>query len=56
MNKVLYITGIVLALIGASIMFQGNVFGERTLGVAVIICIVGLALIATNSPWKIKKK
>ena len=56
MNKILYITGIILALVGAFVMFQGNVFGEHTTSIAIIIGIVGFALIATNSPWKIKKK
>ena len=57
MNKVLFlfILGIILALTGAAIMFEGSIFGERTTGVAIIIGIVGLGLIATSSRLKAKK-
>ena len=57
MNKVLFlfILGIVLALIGAAIMFEGSMFGERTTGVAIIVGIVGLGLIAMSSRLKAKK-
>jgi len=30
MKKVLFVLGIILALIGAAIMFDGSLFGERT--------------------------
>ena len=47
MKKVLFVLGIVLALIGASIMFEGSLFGERTTGVAIVIGIVGICLITS---------
>jgi len=55
MKKVLFVLGIVLALIGAAIMFEGSLFGERTTGIATVMGIVGICLIATSSPWKAKK-
>ena len=55
MKKVLFVLGIILALIGAAIMFEGSLFGERTTGIAIVIGIVGIGLIATSSPWKAKK-
>ena len=55
MKKMLFILGIILALIGAAIMFEGSLFGERTTGIATVIGIVGICLIATSSPWKAKK-
>lgn len=56
MNKWLFILGIVLALTGAGLMFHGSLLGERTIPATIIIGIVGLVLIATNSPWIVKKK
>ena len=55
MKKALFVLGIILALIGAAVMFEGSLFGERTTGIATIIGIVGICLIATSSAWKAKK-
>ena len=55
MNKVLFVLGILLALIGAVIMYEGSLFGESTSGVATVIGIIGIGLIATSSPWKVRK-
>ncbi len=46
---ILFIAGICIALIGAVIMFHGNVFGERNSGIATIIGIIGIGLIATSN-------
>ena len=54
-KQVLFVLGIILALIGAAIMFEGSIFGERTTGVAIVVGIVGIGLIATSSPWKAKR-
>ena len=43
-----FIAGIVVALIGAFFMFEGSLFGERTTGIATVIGIVGIILIATS--------
>jgi hypothetical protein len=55
MKKVLFVLGIILALTGAAIMFEGSLFGERTTGIATVRGIVGICVIATSSPWKVKK-
>ena len=55
MKKALFVLGIVLALIAAAIMFEGSLFGERTTGIATVMCIVGICLIATSSARKAKK-
>jgi hypothetical protein len=55
MKKVLFIIGIILALIGAAIMVEGSILGERTIPAAVVIVIVGICLIATSSQRKVKK-
>ena len=40
--------GILLALLGASLMWNGSILGENTTGIATIIGIVGIGLIATS--------
>ena len=42
------IVGILLALVGAFLMWNGSILGENTTGIATIIGIVGLSLIATS--------
>jgi LPXTG-motif cell wall-anchored protein len=44
-----FITGIVLALIGAYFMFDGHILGENTTGISTVIGIVGICLIATSN-------
>jgi hypothetical protein len=51
----IFILGIIFALSGAIIMFEGNIFGDRTIGVAIILGILGIGLIAGSSPRKRKK-
>ncbi|MDD3421706.1 MAG: hypothetical protein PHS47_05350 [Methanocellales archaeon] len=48
-NKIQFMAGICIALIGAGIMFHGNVFGERNSDIATIIGIIGIGLIATSN-------
>ena len=55
MNKVLFVIGIILALIGAVLMVEGSILGEGTIPASIMIGIVGICLIATSSPWKVKK-
>jgi len=40
--------GILLALIGAFLMWNGSILGENTTGIATIVGIVGIGLIATS--------
>ena len=44
-----WIAGLVIALMGAFFMFDGDIFGENTSGIATIVGIVGISLIATSS-------
>jgi hypothetical protein len=41
--------GVVVCLIGAGLMFDGTIFGERTTGLATIAGIVGISLISTSA-------
>ena len=54
MNKVLSLIGIILALTGAFFLKESCTLGERTITAAIRIDIVGIWLIATSSPWKVK--
>jgi len=44
-----WIIGIVLALLAAIFMFDGDILGENTAGISTIIGIVGICLIATSN-------
>ncbi len=52
-NLVQFIIGICIALIGAGIMFYGNIFGERNSGIAIVIGIIGIGLIATSYRYRL---
>lgn len=51
----LFITGLVLALTAAYFMFDGDILGENTTGIATVIGIVGIGLIATSNFTLIKR-
>ena len=51
----LFITGLVLALAGAFLMFNGDVLGENTTGIATVIGIIGIGLIATSNFTLLKR-
>ena len=44
-----WITGIVLGLVAAIFMFDGDILGERTAGISTVMGIVGICLIATSN-------
>jgi len=44
-----WIIGLILALTAAFFMFDGDILGENTTGIATIIGIVGISLIATSN-------
>jgi len=44
-----WIIGIVIALIAAAFMFDGDILGERTTGISTVMGIVGICLIATSN-------
>ena len=47
-QKIQFVAGICIALIGAGIMFHGNIFGESNSGIATFIGIMGILLIGTS--------
>jgi LPXTG-motif cell wall-anchored protein len=44
-----WIIGIVIALIAAIFMFDGDILGENTTGISTVMGIVGICLIATSN-------
>jgi len=55
-QKASFILGIILCLIGAFLMFEGNILGENNTGWAIVIGIVGIGLIATSGLRLLKAK
>ena len=51
-----FMMGIVFALAGAGIMLRGNVFEEYNSGVAIVLGIIGIGLIATSKYRLLGKK
>jgi hypothetical protein len=45
----LWITGLILASTAAFFMFDGDILGENTTGIATVVGIVGICLIATSN-------
>ena len=46
---IVFIIGLLIALTGAYIMFHGSIFAENNSGIATVIGIVGIGLIATSN-------
>ena len=44
-----WIIGIILALVAAIFMFDGDILGENTTGISTVMGIVGICLIATSN-------
>ena len=44
-----WIIGIVLAVIAAIFLFDGDILGERTVGISTVMGIIGICLIATSN-------
>jgi len=44
-----WIIGIVLALVAASFMIDGDILGENTVGISTVLGIIGICLIATSN-------
>ena len=51
-----WIIGIVLAVIAAIFMFDGDILGENTAGISTVIGIVGIGLIATSNVNLLSRK
>ncbi len=47
-QKIQFVAGIILALTGAFLMGNGSILGENITGIAIIIGIVGIGLIAIS--------
>ena len=45
----LWVTGLILAFTAAFFMFDGDILGENTSGIATVVGIVGICLIATSN-------
>jgi hypothetical protein len=48
--------GLACELIGAYVMFQGNIFGENNTGIAIVLGIIGIGLISTSPIGILKGK
>ena len=44
-----FLIGIVLALVAAVFMFDGDILGENTTGISTVVGIAGISLIATSN-------
>jgi len=44
-----WIIGLVIAVIAAVFMFDGDILGEKTVGISTVMGIVGICLIATSN-------
>ena len=51
-----FITGIVVSLLAAIFMFDGDILGENTAGISTVIGIVGICLIATSNIYLLPKR
>ena len=51
----LFIIGLVLSLTAAFFMYDGDILGENTTGIATVIGIVGIGLIATSNFTLLKR-
>jgi energy-converting hydrogenase Eha subunit H len=47
-RKILFVLGILICLAGAGLMFDGAILGETTTGIATVLGITGIGLIATQ--------
>jgi len=50
-----WIIGLILALTAAFFMFDGDILGENTTGIATVVGIVGIGLIATSNFTLLKR-
>jgi amino acid transporter len=44
-----FVIGIVIALVAAIFMFDGDILGENTTGISTVLGIIGISLIATSN-------
>ena len=46
-QRALFALGVSLCLAGAFLMINGSIFGDRTIGIAIVTGIIGISLIST---------
>ena len=51
-----WITGIVIALIAAAFMIDGDILGENTVGISTVIGIIGICLVGTSNVRLLPKR
>ncbi len=51
---VIFALGVSVCVIAAALMVEGSILGERTTGIATVILIVGIGLIATSGAQLLK--
>jgi LPXTG-motif cell wall-anchored protein len=47
-NKIIFVIGLITALVGVFLMFERNILGENTTTIALIVGVVGVILIAVS--------
>lgn len=47
-QQALFALGMALCIASACLMLSGNIFGDRTTGIAIVVSIIGIGLISTN--------
>jgi hypothetical protein len=47
-RKILFVLGILICLAGTAVMFDEAILGETTTGIATVLGIIGMGLIATQ--------
>jgi hypothetical protein len=52
MNKPVFVLGFLSAVAGATLMWNGRILGENTTGIATVIGIIGIGLIAAAGKFK----
>jgi hypothetical protein len=48
-QRALFALGVSLCLAGAFLMINGSIFGDRTVGIAIVTGIIGIGLISTSN-------
>jgi hypothetical protein len=48
-KRALFASGVSLCLTSAALMLHGSIIGDRTTGIAIITCILGIGLISTSN-------
>ena len=55
-GKLVFVIGLLIALTAAYLMYDGQILGENTTGIATVVLIIGIGLIATSGYNLLGKK